>query len=225
MLEKYRKIALATFAGIFATVIGILGIQEKPPLIGGESVDVVVSVEQIEEKQDHFKKALKVVLEHEGYLSNDHFDKGGLTKWGVSLRFLQAEAIDVDGDGDVDRDDILKLTQTDADKIYFKYFWTKNHYDQIFDEKIAIKLFDIAVNTGSSRAHKILKKALNDVIYEPIAVDKTLDDETMQIVNLVEPSLLLKALRKEQAQFYLDIIKITPNYKKFAKGWAARAAW
>jgi len=213
MLEKYRKIALATFAGIFATVIGILGIQEKPPLIGGESVDVVVSVEQIEEKQDHFKKALKVVLEHEGYLSNDRFDKGGLTKWGVSLRFLQAEAIDVDGDGDVDRDDILKLTQT------------KNHYDQIFDEKIAIKLFDIAVNTGSSRAHKILKKALNDVIYEPIAVDKTLDDETMQIVNLVEPSLLLKALRKEQAQFYLDIIKITPNYKKFAKGWAARAAW
>lgn len=224
MREKYRKIALLTLAVTSAIVLGCLGAMDKPPLIGGTDVDVVVQ-EPVQQKQDHFDKALKVVLKHEGYLSDDRFDKGGLTKWGISLRFLQAESIDVDGDGDVDRDDILKLTQTDADKIYFKYFWTKNHYDQILDEKIAIKLFDIAVNTGASRAHKILKKALNDVIYEPISIDKTLDDETMQIVNLVEPSLLLKALRKEQAQFYLDIIKITPNYAKFKNGWLKRAAW
>ena len=214
-----------------AIILSCLGITALACVLIASSSDAFSLHKKItpaldsKEKQATFEKALKVVLEHEGYLSNDRFDKGGLTKWGISLRFLEDESIDVDGDGEVDREDIMHLTQTEADNIYFKYFWINNHYDRISNEKVAIKIFDIAVNTGSARAHKLLKKALNDVIYGRITVDRHLDDDTMQIVNLVEPVVLLDALRKEQAQFYLDIIKMTPSYAKFKKGWLVRAAW
>lgn len=226
MRKKIRDTVLVLMA--IAVLASIFTLSSRDAESMGRVVVPVAApahAPKIETKPDYFSEALAVVLKHEGVFSDDPADKGGATRWGISLRFLQAESIDIDGDGDSDMQDILALTKNDANKIYLQKFWNRNGYDRILDKNIAIKMMDMAVNTGSNRAHKILKKAINRVIYEPIAVDKTLDDETIQIVNLVEPSLLLKALRKEQAQFYLDIIKITPSYKKFEKGWLARSAW
>lgn len=218
MFDKLRKIVLSAIAVVSVGVLGYLGATDHAPFSSKSEAPTQVN-------KGYFDEALAVVLKHEGYLSNDPVDKGGLTKWGVSLRFLQIEKIDVDGDGDVDIDDIKKLTKTDADKIYLNKFWNRNGYGRILDKKIAIKMMDISVNTGANRAHKILKKAINDVIYSPIEVNGILDNDTIELVNFIDSKLLLDALRNQQKQFYLDIIKITPSYIKFKNGWLNRAKW
>ena len=58
--------------------------------------------------------ALKTILCHEvgntgDGLVDDPDDPGGITKYGVSFRFLKDHGIDVDGDGDIDAEDIRGL--------------------------------------------------------------------------------------------------------------------
>jgi lysozyme family protein len=223
MLDTIRK-KILVFAGILSGLtLGFLVTNEKSNVEQSNSLSEK-SISEIQ-KQNYFEDALKVVLNHEGYLSDDKYDKGGLTKWGISLAFLEAESIDVDGDGDVDRDDIIALTKGGMQSIYLKYFWEKNGYDRLLNKNIAIKMFDIAVNTGSSRANKILKKSIANIGDEYIEIDGVLDQETVDEANLIDADVLLNELRKEQKQFYLNIISITPSYAKFKNGWLARAAW
>ena len=73
--------------------------------------------------EGRFQYCMDVIMEHEGYLSDNKRDPGGITKWGISLRFLKAMGCDMDGDGKVDAHDILVLTQHDAEEIYRRYWW------------------------------------------------------------------------------------------------------
>ncbi len=95
-----------------------------------------------------FLKAVAFVLEHEGGYVDDADDAGGETKYGISRRSFP----------DVD---IAGLTLEGAVAIYFEHFW-RPEYDQIRDERLAVKVFDVAVNMGHARAHRILQYAIND---------------------------------------------------------------
>ena len=78
---------------------------------------------------------------------------------------------------------------------------------------------------GSSRCHKILKKAINDIVDTPIPVDPDLDDETIAIINSIESVVLHDAIRHEENEFYKKIVKSHPNMSIFLKGWLNRANW
>lgn len=213
-MKDFRNAIILTLLAFGLTALVIYG-----------SSDADSMSKPIVQSKSHFQDAMKVVLEHEGFLSDDKHDRGGLTKWGLSLRFLQLESLDIDGDGDVDRDDVKAITKEKMYHIYFDKFWKLNGYDRIESERIATKLLDITVNTGGSRAHKILKKAINRALNENMTVDGTLDNGTISIVNAIEPVVLLDSIRAEQADFYRALVKKTPAYKVFEKGWLRRAAW
>ena len=169
-----------------------------------------------------FQYAMKTVLRHEGGLSNDKNDAGSWTRFGVSLRFLREEHLDVNGDGVISKDDIIHLTLTEADNIYYKDFYKRNHYDEITNEHILTKVLDFAVNAGSGQANKILKRAINRIVSEPISVNGSLDKKTIQIVNLLDPAALYSAFVTEQEDFYLSIVKKNPHLRVFLRGWLVR---
>ena len=201
-------------------------------LILGAVIAVVVTTPSVESmgkpvaiQKSPFDEALAVVLKHEGYISDHPNDKGGLTVWGLSLRFLQLESLDIDLDGDVDRDDVRAITKEKMYHIYFDKFWKRNGYDKIESSVVATKLLDVSVNAGGSRAHKILKKAINRALNENMAIDGNFDKATLSIVNAIEPVVLLDAIRVEQAEFYRALVKKTPAYGVFLKGWLKRASW
>ncbi|MGN7614128.1 glycoside hydrolase family 108 protein [Magnetococcales bacterium HHB-1] len=172
-----------------------------------------------------FERAIDLVLRHEGGFVNDPKDPGGATKYGISLRFLRSlghELADVDGDGDIDADDIRALSVDGAKDIYRAQFWNRYGYNRIHDQDIATKLFDLSVNMGPKQAHKILQRALWAVRHA-VKVDGILGGETFGAVQRVRTDLLLVAMRSEAAGFYRSLIIRRPELGKYRRGWMRRA--
>lgn len=170
-----------------------------------------------------FDDSIDYVLHHEGGYSDHPADPGGMTQWGVSLRFLRATGHDIDGDGDIDGQDIRELTIEDAKGLYRSEFWEPLGLDEIEVQQVATKILDLAVNTGAGRAARIVQSALGKVGHK-VKVDGGFGPVTRAAVNEADPFELLAALRKGQAAFYRRIVKKNPDLKPFLVGWLVRAA-
>ena len=176
-------------------------------------------------QEQRFQYAVSIVLKHEGLFSDNKADPGGATNFGISLRYLQSINLDVDKDGDVDKNDIRKINQQEAKQIYKKHWWDKYKYNQIRDLNVATKVFDLAVNVGSKQAHKLLQRAINRTQNEHLGVDGVLGPNTLKFTNTIPSDNLIKNLRNEAKHFYLTLIAEKPILKEFKNGWIRRAMW
>lgn len=176
-------------------------------------------------KDSRFNYAVKIILEHEGYLSDNKKDPGLTTKWGISLRFLKLAGIDIDNDGDVDVNDVLALKKYKAIDIYKKYWWDKHHYNNIKDLEVATKVFDLAVNMGPIASHKILQEAINNFTKPQIKVDGIIGKQTIKGANKIRPDWLMDKIREGAKKKYLAIINDNPHLDWAKEGWLNRASW
>jgi lysozyme family protein len=166
-----------------------------------------------------FELAIPIVLRHEGGYVNAEGDPGGATNFGISLRWLKEQGLagDINHDGDVDINDIKAMTVDDAKAIYRTYWWDKYGYGNILAQAVANKVFDMAVNLGAPRAHKMVQQALD------LPQDGILGPESLNGLN-TQPSLqLILSLQNIQAQFYRDLVASNPARQKFLNGWLNRA--
>ena len=172
-----------------------------------------------------FEKAATVILAHEGGFSNHSADPGGATNFGISLRWLRSQGLygDLDDDGDVDIDDIKAIDLEAATRIYHEKWWNKYHYDRFVDCSIATKVFDMSVNMGGNRAHRILQQSIN-ALGGNLVVDGVIGPITMKSANIEDADVLLEEIRAEQKRFYLRLIAKRPALAVFRNGWIARAA-
>lgn len=172
-----------------------------------------------------FARALAFVLSHEGGLSEDPDDPGGVTRWGISLGFLRRAgdpAGDIDRDGDVDADDVRAVTHDFAADIYRRQWWDRYGYARINDPGIAVKIFDLAVNMGPAPAHRCLQRAVR-ACWFAVADDGVFGPKTLAAVNAADPRLLMAALKSEAAGHYRALIAARPSLAKYERGWANRA--
>ncbi|MCJ9428562.1 glycoside hydrolase family 108 protein [Kordiimonas marina] len=179
--------------------------------------------------EQKFDLAVKHTLQFEGGFVDDPRDPGGATKFGVSLRFLRGaghDLGDIDGDGDVDTDDIKALTRDQAIAIYKSKFWDRYGYGDL-PTTIAARTFDMCVNMGPKQAHITLQRALRSCSYG-VKVDGYMGPQTIgaadsyvALMRSAEP--LMDAIRREQAKFYCDLVAEKPALKKYLDGWLRRA--
>lgn len=171
-----------------------------------------------------FEPAIEIVLRHEGGFVDHPADPGGATNWGISLRFLVREGIDLDldADGDLDADDIRLMPRETAIKIYRERIWDRFGYAQIAGQELATKVFDLAVNMGAAQSHKCLQRAC-------WAAGAAIDDDgilgpvTLAAANKLPPAAVLAALRSEAAGFYRLLAATRPSLAVFLTGWLRRA--
>jgi lysozyme family protein len=158
---------------------------------------------------DKFLKAIDYMLKHEGGYVNDSADPGGETRYGISRRSYPNL-------------NIKSLTKDQAREIYHRDFWTKAKCEDIVDESVAVKLFDLAVNMGISQAIKLIQRALRSTGHS-VTEDGIIGPATIAAINKADPTDLLAALKSEAAGFYRLIAQANPSQKKFIEGWLNRA--
>jgi lysozyme family protein len=173
-----------------------------------------------------FADAMELVFKHEGGFVDHDDDPGGATRYGISLRFLESEGLDIDGDGDIDADDIRALDIDRAAELYNVHFWLANNYQSIDPQIIANKIFDCCVNMGPRQAHKIAQRGCRAVGFF-LVDDGILGPNSRRVLSLVgatgRAAGLLAAMRSEQAGFYRELIARKPELGAFRKGWMRRA--
>lgn len=173
-----------------------------------------------------FEDSIGYVLAKEGGYADNPADPGGPTFWGISLRFLQSEGVDIDGDGDTDIEDIQALTRTRAIVLYAEKFWEPMKLDMLKGQAVATRVLDMSVNMGIRRGVKIAQRAFNEIKKEDIPklkVDGKLGPKTRRALDSVSPVKMMKALRAAHEAFYVSLVEKRPDLEEFLPGWINRA--
>lgn len=178
----------------------------------------------------NFTIANRITAKWEKGLVDHPSDPGGITYNGVSLRFLQDIGMDIDGDGDVDADDIIKLArdkdQAKVDEVFYRYFWKGANLDEYTSLPIQIACYDANVNTGKKQAAKFLQRAINTLGENKIAVDGAIGPKSMEAMRfLVDRGHGMRVAFlaiDERVKFYKSLCESKPSYKVFLKGWLNR---
>lgn len=160
-----------------------------------------------------FEQAVEFVLKWEGGFSDHPDDPGGITNYGISIKFAGSINLDITGDDRTTAADIRNLTRGQAKQIYREHFWQKAECDQLPDG-VALAVFDAAVNMGVRRSTMFLQMAAGsrpDGIWGP---------NTRRAVNRSDPiDLLFEAIARRN-RFYGRLGK----FDTFGLGWMRRSA-
>lgn len=171
--------------------------------------------------EETFQTCMTAILQHEGGLTNDAGDPGGITNWGISFRFLTQE----DSQDHPTAETIKEMTKSEAEDIYRKYWWDAYQYINFTQLVVVEKVFDLAVNMGGLAAHKLLQIAINRLIEKPITVDGLLGQQTFAEANSQDGNTLRQGLRECAEHRYIEIVADNPAMEWCLKGWLNRAAW
>lgn len=158
-----------------------------------------------------FKPALEKLLAAEGGLVDNPKDPGGITKYGISLRFLQ------NLNSSITPDYVKSLTVDQAGSIYKEHFWDKNNYTAISNQDVANSVFLFAVNAGASTSNKCLQRCLRAVNGTALDDDGILGFKSMVAVNSAPASSVSIAFKCFADAYYRSL-----NKPEFIKGWLNR---
>lgn len=165
------------------------------------------------------------IIEREGGFVNHHADRGGATKYGITIGTL---ATYWKGNG-IDRkptvDDVRDLPLSVAKDIYLLYYYHKPKLFLLPDGLMA-HVMDCCVLHGQKRAFRLLQRAINYVGNENLVEDGKLGGLTRAACERVfanRPVLLNDRIVDERRIFMDAIVVQNPSQHVFIKGWRKRA--
>ena len=160
---------------------------------------------------ERFKKFLDYIFEVEGGFTDDENDRGGKTNWGIT----EEEAREFGYTGDM-----RNLTKDFAKNIYLKKYYLGNKLDKIKNDKVALSIFDWAVNSGG----KGIKKAqiVANKFGTNLIIDGIVGNKTLEAINGINPEAFLKEYHKMQRTFYENLAAKDSTQEGFLKGWLNR---
>lgn len=158
-----------------------------------------------------FEAALAFLWPEEGGYSNRGNDHGGATNFGVTQREYDAYC----ARHKRSTQSVAGITENDATQVYQEDYWTPCRCDAMHD-KVAIALFDWAVNHGPSGAIKTLQQCLG------VAADGVIGQKTFIAINAIMEDVLLAKFLDARRAWYLNDITKNPNQSAFKDGWLKR---
>lgn len=145
--------------------------------------------------------------EENGGYTKDPDDSGGETKWGISKAAYPNL-------------DIKNLTKDQAKMIYKNNYW-KREYEFFKNKDLAIRIFDMSVNSGAVAAELMLQRAVNSCGGQ-VSEDGNIGNITLKAANAIHQCWLLERFRVERSNYYADCVEAKPVKLKYLKGWIWR---
>lgn len=160
------------------------------------------------------------IIETEGGYINHTADKGGATKYGITLKTYakwtgKPKTIE----------DIMLLTKRTARSIYTLTYYNAPKICKLHTY-IQHQVLDCSVNHGPVRAVKLLQKTINKITDTKLVVDGKIGTMTIKACTsaiLQHGVDLNNSLVKQRVKFYKRIVHKNPTQRVFLKGWLARA--
>lgn len=150
-----------------------------------------------------FDDAMRCIFKWEGCLSDHPKDPGGITKYGICLRYYP----------NLGREGIINLTKDEAKEIYRKDYWpTVPEWLQTAHYATSILLMDCAVNQGPGFARKALQRACG------ADDDGIIGPETKRKALAIPDLELADNLCVQRALHYASL----STFDTFGKGWMNR---
>lgn len=143
-------------------------------------------------------RALTLLLDHEGGYSNHPRDNGGKTMYGITEKVAKSHGY---------TGQMQFLPWSTAEYIYRIDYWDKVRADQL-PANLRFHVFDCAVNSGVSRAVKLLQSCAG------VTVDGIIGKNTIAAAQNVTPEQYTEARR--------EFIRTLEDYDVFGKGWENR---
>ena len=147
--------------------------------------------------------------------TNDPLDRGGATKYGITLNTLISTHYDTNRDGKVNVDDVKALQLEDFKKILKRQYWDRWQADKINNQSIANLLVDWLWGSGVNGI-KIPQRLLG------VPADGVVGAKTINALNGANQRLIYNKVWQARKEFYENIVKNNSNQSKWLKGWLNR---
>lgn len=158
--------------------------------------------------KENWDKCFELVLKHEGGYVNHPRDPGGRTNLGVTQRSWEAYL-----DRPVTESEMRALTPEMVKPFYKSRYWDKVRGDDL-PAGVDYAVYDLAVNSGPTRAAKYLQQAVG------VPADGIIGRKTMAAVMDAPQDELVEAICGRR----VDFLRNLPTFDVFGKGWMRRVA-
>jgi lysozyme family protein len=161
----------------------------------------------------------QIIAAEAGY-NNHPADRGGPTKYGVTLKTLEnwlgrsCTAQDVQG-----------LSKNVAHEIYYSWYYIKPAINEL-PTLIQPIMLDMAINHGRGRAVDLLQETLNAHGFPCGQADGRIGTKTLAAAGTAVTQMgdgLIVSLVNRRKLFYQGIVRDDPSQQVFIEGWIARA--
>jgi len=156
----------------------------------------------------NFDQCFELVLEHEGKYVNDPRDPGRRTNMGVTQRAWEAYL-----NRSVTESEMQTLTPENVKPFYKTQYWDRIKGDQL-PAGIDYAAFDLAVNSGTSRAAKWLQEIAG------VVADGIIGPKSMEAIKACNPEEVIEVL----CDMRMDFLERLATFDTFGKGWKIRVA-
>lgn len=166
------------------------------------------------------KAMIDDIIKREGGYVYHKDDKGGPTKYGITLKTLEAWR----DEKDLYSEDIRLLSKSEASEIYEDMYYSKPSIG-LLPELIQPVVFDMAVNMGPKAAIKLMQNVITRM-GSPIVIDGEIGPRTSQSAMIacnVYGFNVVSQICAARIEFYRDIVKRDASQKVFLQGWVNRA--
>lgn len=156
------------------------------------------------------------IFRWEGLNANDPDDLGGATRMGVTIATWKKVGYDKDGDGDIDVDDLWKITKEDVvNRVLKPHYWDRWKADEIKSQSVANLLVDWVWGSGAHGIKRV-QQALG------LKADGIVGPVTLREVNSYNSRDLFHFIKGLRVAFLYEICEKRPVNKKFLRGWLNR---
>jgi len=164
-----------------------------------------------------FDQALDYTFANEGGFSNDKFDHGGATKFGITISELarwRKRSVSVA--------EVAALQADEAKAIYRAWYWDALDLDGVVHTGEQICMFDIGVVMGIGIPPKFAQKICNNH-GSHLAVDGHIGPLTLAAINALDEPVYIRDFSSMTEARFRGIVANNHTQAKFLKGWLNRA--
>lgn len=161
----------------------------------------------------------KFVLSFESSKYTNHrSDRGGPTKYGITLATWKKVGYDKNGDRAITAEDIKLLTEGDYNRVFKLNYWDACWGDHIKNQSVANLLVDFAYNSGVSRAVRYIQGCVGT------KQDGVMGPATISAINNYRKGqwVLFDALKVKRIAYFHQIVKNDPSQEVNLNGWLRR---